>query len=376
MKAKLLIEVLVGLVSIKRPAYIQSSPGIGKTDIATQVGKRMDMPVIHIHAPSLLIENLGIPYPVQAEKKIEFFLTNLLPVIESTHSEVGIILLDEAGQAGPEIQKVLANLIHARECYGHKIKEGWTFILTGNRTEDRAGANTLLTHFADRMTILNLDFDIKSWVEWADSSGLVHEKVISYAMFAPQNINSFDPSRQINATPRSWAEGVSRNMEVVPQESLMEVLEGDVGGAAVEFMGFLDWYGVLPTKAEFLAHPEESIKRLKEFHKIEVKDTDGNVSLQMTQTPGRNVLSPDLGYALSGMLIHNNQMEDFPASMNAAKELPVDAGSMVFLRFLNKHRMVSVKYRTIVKECLSRYNGVVLGESYAERDLEAAEQAA
>jgi hypothetical protein len=362
--------VLVGLVGRKRPAYIQSSPGIGKTDIASQVAKRLDMPCIHIHAPSLLIENLGIPWPVKEEKRIEFFMTNLLPVLESTHSESGIILLDEAGQAGPEIQKVLANLIQARECYGHSIKPGWAFILTGNRTEDRAGANTLLTHFADRMTILSLDFDIKSWIEWADASGVVHEKVISYAMFAPQNINSFDPSRQINATPRSWAEGVSGNMAVVPPEALLEVLTGDVGGAAVEFMGFLEWYGILPTKAEFLAHPKESVTRLKEYHKIEVKDADGNISLKMTQTPGRNILSPDLGYALAGMLYHNNTIEDFPAAMNAAKELPLDSGAMVFLRYFNKHRQVSLKYRTIVKECLSLYNGVVLGESFAERDIE------
>ena len=255
--------------------------------IANQVGERLGLPVIHIHAPSLLIENLGIPYPVQTEKRIEFFLTSLLPVTESHHSAEGIILLDEAGQADAEIQKVLANLIHARECYGHPILEGWSFILTGNRVEDRAGANTLLTHFADRMTILNLDFDIKSWIDWADASGLVHEKVISYAMFAPQNINNFDPQRQLNATPRGWAEGVSRNMDVVPKDCLMEVLEGDVGGAAVEFVGFLEWYGVLPTKEEFLANPTEVVKLLKEWHKIEVTDEDGNKSLQLTRTPGR-----------------------------------------------------------------------------------------
>jgi len=372
MKAKLLVEVLVGFEKIKRPAYIQSSPGIGKTAIANQVGERLGIPVIHIHVPSLLIENLGIPYPIIDEKKIEFFLTGLLPVFGSGHPERGIVLLDEAGQAGPELQKVCANLIHAYECYGHKILPGWSFILTGNRTEDRAGANTLLTHFADRMTLLNLDFDIKSWVEWADASGKVHEKVISYAMFAPQNINNFDPSRQLNATPRGWAEGVSRNMDVVPPEALIEVLEGDVGGAAVEFVGFLEWYGVLPTKEAFLANPAETVKVLKEYHKILVKDADGNESLLMTRTPGRTVLSPDLGYALSGMLVHNNTMEDFPAAMNAAKELPLDSGSMVFTRFFNKHRQISVKYRTIVKECLARYNGVVLGEAFAERDMDAA----
>ena len=69
------------------------------------------------------------------------------------------------------------------------------------------------------------------------------------------------------------------------------------------------------------------------------------------------------------------KVADFPATVAAAKELPKDSGSMVFLRFFNKNREISLKYRSLVQECLSYYNGVILGEAFAERDMKAAERA-
>ena len=372
MHAELMIQTISALVGIKRPVYMRGGPGLGKTAIASHVAENLSLPIIHIHAPSLLVENLGIPFPVPAEKKVEFFLTGMLPVVGSPFAEQGIVLLDEAGQCADDIQKVLANIIQAREVYGHKILDGWSFILTGNRTEDRAGANRLLTHFADRMTILDLDFDVEGWCFWAEKAG-VNEKIISYARFNPNNINHFDPNRAINATPRSWAEGVSRNMEVVPREALMDVIAGDVGqGPAVEFMGYLEYYGILPSKKEFLAEPERHVKALSRWTHEEQKDAHGLVvgwKLIQRKAEGNHALEPSIAYALAGMLMLDMSEEGFEPAMDAAAHLPKDLGSNVFLTYLKRVKTIPVTHMKRMRQEITRYNGVVLSEEQAEQSL-------
>ena len=54
MRTNILIETLTTLVKARRPAYITSAPGAGKTSIVEQVAESLDMNYIHLHAPSML----------------------------------------------------------------------------------------------------------------------------------------------------------------------------------------------------------------------------------------------------------------------------------------------------------------------------------
>ena len=53
-------------------------------------------------------------------------------------------------------------------------------------------------------------------------------------------LHDFDPQRDVNPSPRSWVEGVSDTIGIVPSEAEYETFKGAVGeGCAAEFTGFL-----------------------------------------------------------------------------------------------------------------------------------------
>lgn len=366
MKADLLIETLKGLVSIQRPVCVESDPGVGKTSVWRQVAKQLGIGFIHIHAPSLLVENVGIPYPDVEVKRVEFFLTNLLPCLGSPREARGIVLVDEIAQCPDEIQKMFANIFQERECYGHSIMEGWTFGATMNSITSRSGANRLLAHFSDRMTHLKMDFCEKLWCEYALDQGC-DTRIIAFARSHPDKINAFDASRDISATPRSWLEGVNRNMKVVPKAALMEVLMGDIASIAVDFLGFMDFYTVMPTKEELMKHPKAALKRLREHEITEKEDDKGNVTRTMVHIPGRTGdIEPSIQWMVASMLLTNMCVDDFEAAMDVAAELKTDMGSMVYLNYIRKVNAITSQKTKRLRQELTRYKGVVMGEWHAE----------
>ena len=196
---------------------------------------------------------------VSADRQaINFVVPDIFPMVGTDCAEEGILVLDEVSQAATGQQKICANLVRERNIHGHYLKEGWDVISTGNRTQDRAGANRLLSHFSDRATTLEFDVDATDWMRWAMDHG-IREEVMAFINFRPGRLSDFDPARPKNATPRGWAERVSPVIGNVPKAAEFECFKGAVGeGAAAEFSGFLDIYRKLPNPDAVLMDPERA----------------------------------------------------------------------------------------------------------------------
>ena len=254
MRATLLKETIKSLFPITRTLSIEGAPGGGKTTIVHEVAQELDIPCIERHMPTMLVEDFGILFP-DGTDKLNYRLPDWFPV-KGKSPERGILLFDDRNQAGPDLQKVLANICQARTLHGTPMPDGWMVVSTGNRQADRAGANRVLSHLRNRETVLELETHLDDWTAWAINHG-VKPEVISFIRFRPGLLHDFDPQRDQNATPRAWVDGVSDVLGTVPSEAEFECFKGAVGeGAAAEFVGFVRIFRKLPNPDAILLNPQ------------------------------------------------------------------------------------------------------------------------
>lgn len=280
---------------ILRPLHIEGAPGLGKTQIPAQIARSLNIGFLAVHAPMLPPEDLGFPVINSDRTDVSFIASkSRFPLVGSNHPPTGILLIDEIAQADAPTQKALANLIQEREIHGNALLPGWTIITTGNRATDRAGASRLLSHLANRLTRISLDVSTDDWCTWALSAS-IRPECIAFIRFRPALLSTFDANAEINATPRSWSEGVFRALGNIPSELEYATFSGDVGeGPAAEFCAFLRIFRELP--------PLDSIER----------------------DPSGAKLPTELSaiYALSGALTARLTVANFPALLTYFKRLP------------------------------------------------------
>lgn len=301
MRPQLLADTLKARLSahtdgvVIRPTNIIGPPGIGKTAIPKQVAREMDIGFMSIHGPLMLAEDFGMPRVDQEAESLEFLVPlHKFPFEDSDCPDHGMMVVDELAQMDAPQQKIMANMFQERELHGRKIKPGWHFVATGNRQQDRAGANRILSHLNDRITTYELEVSKDDWCNWALANG-VRPEVVAFINWRSDLLHKFDPNQDKNPTPRSWAEGVSRAIDTVPKGAELETFRGDVGeGAGTEFVAFLQTFRELPDPDAVLARPD----------KAEIPE-------------GLNVI-----YALCGALAHRATAENFGAVVTYAERLP------------------------------------------------------
>lgn len=247
--------------SSKRASMVESSPGMGKTQIVAQVAHELSIGFKAIHAPLLQPEDYGMPVVHGAKKdQLKFIVSGEKFPLEGDEScpDEGIFLIDELPQADQSAQKILANLVQEREIHGHRIKKGWTIVATGNKQSDRAGANRILGHLSNRLTRVELEIHLDDWTQWALENE-VKPEVVAFIRFRPNLLSNYDAKNDINATPRAWVEGVSARLGNIPTALEFAVFSGDVGeGPASELLAFLKIYRNLPNPDAIMLNPKKA----------------------------------------------------------------------------------------------------------------------
>ena len=256
MRAELVLQTIKDLFPIKRPLSIVGPPGGGKTSLVRTASQQLSIGYIEKHMPTMLVEDFGIPDMATGDDNFAYKLPDWYPAVgRDDIPDEGIICFDDRNQAGNDLQKVLANIEQARTLHGVKMKDGWMVVTTGNRQEDRAGANRILSHLANRETVIELDTHLDDSTKWMIENNVATE-VVAFLRFRPNLLHDFDPQRDQNPTPRSWVEGVSAVLGVVSAEAEYECFKGAVGeGCAAEFSGFLKIERKLPNPDTIIQSP-------------------------------------------------------------------------------------------------------------------------
>ena len=256
MRAELLKQTLKSLYPIQRNVIIVGAPGGGKTTIVHEVANELDLPVVMRNPALAPVEDFGAPDMLAEGKSFGYKMPDWFPYKGKAGTERGgILLFDDRTQASPDHQKAIAHVCQARDLHGVPMADGWQVVSTGNLQAHRAGAVRTLSHLANRETTLEFETDLNDSTKWMIDNN-VKPEVVSFIRFRPGLLHDFDPQRDANPTPRSWVEGVSNVLGVVPYDAEYECFKGAVGeGAAAEFVGFMRIWRKLPNPDAVLMNP-------------------------------------------------------------------------------------------------------------------------
>lgn len=234
--------------------YIEGKPGGGKSALACEIGKELGFDNVVQFFASLRdpVDLLGTP-------RNDGDVTRWIPPSELKTLETGrnLLILEELPDATVGMQNALCGLIYDRKCNDLHLSHGTHIIATGNRTQDKSGANRLVSKLLGRVRLFEFTENVDDWADWALANE-IDPMLIQFIRFRPDLLSDFNPDRKTNPTPRTW-ERVNLIPTELPEEVYLDNVAGDVGqGAAAEYLGFKRVYENLPNIDQLLLNPSKA----------------------------------------------------------------------------------------------------------------------
>lgn len=241
----------------RAPLNIVGPPGGGKTSVVHAVRDEFqqqdaDFQFVGLRANLLEpVDVTGIIFPDHETHVARWYKPDFLPA-EGTR---GMLFIDEFPQATMAVQCALMKLVD-------DLPDGWSVVIAGNRTTDRAGAGQVATHVLDRFTHVDFDVSRQDWQRWAATAG-IRPEVRGFIDFRPGLLFSFDAAdrqrTRAGCSPRSW-DRASRIIANTTDEALrFPLLAGTVGeAAAAELAGFLRVFSQCPNPDAILSAPDST----------------------------------------------------------------------------------------------------------------------
>lgn len=233
--------------------FILGAPGGGKSACARDIVKSMGIDNVVEFTASLRdpVDVLGVP-----DNTGEY--TRWVPPQEFYQLRRGVgaaaLILEELSDAPIPMQNALCRVIYDRYAGQLELTDQLFIIATGNRTEDKSGANRITSKLAGRTRRFDFTENVDDWTDWALDNG-IKPMLIQFVRFRPALLSEFDPNRFANPTPRTW-ERVSLIPEDLPPELFFDNAKGEVGeGAASEYTAFRNVYFNLPDIDALLLDP-------------------------------------------------------------------------------------------------------------------------
>jgi hypothetical protein len=256
-------EALAVLLVADVPAMLWGPPGIGKTDLVEQVARDQGRSCItETLATMEPVDLRGLPWRDAETDSVAWSKPDFLVRLEQAGPEP-VLFVDEANANNAGLQVCLMQLVLNRRVGPHRLPEGTRIVLAGNRVTDRAAAQRMPTALANRLSHLDVEPDVKSWLGWAARVQL-HPVVVAFISWRGQGtsnrpglLHQFDPAKpdqRAFPSPRSWAQ-VAKLVDA-PDSCRAALIASQVGdGPAAELEGFIRLRRELPPLPSILANP-------------------------------------------------------------------------------------------------------------------------
>lgn len=241
-------------VTNKVVPYIEGKPGGGKSALAASIGKELGFDNVVQFFASLRdpVDLLGTP-------RNDGEVTRWIPPAELKRLETGrnLLIIEEISDCNTAMQNALCGLIYDRRSNDLHLSQETFIIATGNRTQDKSGANRLVSKLLGRVRLFEFVENVDDWCDWALQNN-IDPMLIQFARFRPDLLSDFNPDRKANPTPRTW-----ERVNLIPTELSTELyfanVAGDVGeGAAAEYTGFRRLWANLPNIDTLLMNPSKA----------------------------------------------------------------------------------------------------------------------
>lgn len=280
--------------------YIESQPGMGKTETVLDFAAEIELPLYDFRAAIRQpVDVLGVPSVTEDGKTI---FNPPAEFLDCPH----VFFLDEMPNAPQSMQNALLQLPVERRLGNWACPGGSMIVAAGNRVEDKAGAVRLISNMRDRFLWLEIRPDVEAWASWAWSKGISPEMIQFHRWSAgegKENLYNFDSARKINPSPRSWValDGLYKSANMTLHNALFAGLVGE--GPSYEFQGFCRIFKHLPDPRTILMNPSSA----------DVPDLS----------------KPDVLYALSGALASHAGEATAGAILEYSERMPGDFGTLL-----------------------------------------------
>lgn len=241
--------------SPKQNIGFRGTPGIGKTEAIYQAAEELKKIYPDFFTKVVILsqmDSVDFRMPWVNQKDEYRFLPS--QDFNFPLDARGIIFLDEAANANADVLKAVQQCMSDRRLGDIVFGPGIMFVIASNNKEDRAGAGSIPTAFANRVEWHQVVADHESWLQWAYDKKL-DVSLTSFIKKFPQCLNVFKPDQDVNATPRSWAK-----VDLVLNSTFeLDRTCGLVGDAlATQFIAWRRLWTQFPDKEDIEKAPEKA----------------------------------------------------------------------------------------------------------------------
>lgn len=257
---------------------IVGPPGCGKTDVMKAAAQEYldkthngegDIHVFHpVCDDQTTYGGLGFPSEDRTYAKMLPY-GNLHLLIEAKRETIAII--DDLGQANPQVQAALMQIVQERTINGHHISDFVKFLACTNRKEDRAAVSGIITPLRGRFTIINFETNVPDWVKWANENHMP-PALISYIQTHPEMLHEPPQTEKKDSSrhhanditnsfnPRNIAEVGLWMIEGLPLSLEHEIFRGRCGDNwAADFSQYLKIYREMDDPEEYFTNPDKPL---------------------------------------------------------------------------------------------------------------------
>lgn len=243
--------------NIKHAMLGLGAPGVGKSQLIHQIGKKYGYKVIDVRLAQMSeVEIGGLIYPNESRTKTVWLSPEILPD-EERDGEKTILLLDEITSCSKRVQVAAYQLILDRRIGQYQLPEGTFVIGLGNREDDDGVYIHLAGPLADRFEIHYIEPNFEDWKnDYALKYG-VHPLVVSYLTFKPSALHNQQAcdGNMVFATPRSWVRvsDILKFDDDINKKVIRYKIIGNVGEVeGIQFIEFCRKQSEVITADEFI----------------------------------------------------------------------------------------------------------------------------
>ena len=223
----------------QRPIFLLGAPGIGKTDIMSQIASELNIPMLSYSMTHHTRQSaIGLPiikkkiyggkeYDV-SEYTMSEIISSVYEMIESTGKKNGVLFLDEINCVSETLSPIILQFLQYKVFGGHKVPEGWIVVTAGNPPEYNNSVHEFDIVTWDRLKRIEVEPDFDVWKEYAYEVG-VHPSIITYLETKKKNFYHIEQNVDGKSfvTARGWVD-LSRIIKVY--ESMGEPVNKDLIG--------------------------------------------------------------------------------------------------------------------------------------------------
>ena len=241
----------------KRPIFLWGPPGIGKSDIVSQICDTFsNSHLIDIRLSLWEPTDIkGIPYFDSNSGTMVWGAPSELPTEEfAAQFDYIVLFLDEMNSAAPSVQAAAYQLILNRKVGTYKLPDNVMIVAAGNREADKGVTYRMPAPLANRFIHLELAVNFDDWFQWSVVNN-INTDVVGYLTFAKKDLYDFDPrsSSRSFATPRSWSFVSELLDDDLDENTTTDLVAGAVGeGLAVKFMAYRKIAANMPNPSDIL----------------------------------------------------------------------------------------------------------------------------